>query len=460
MRGWSRIGLRARLTLIASAALAVGLLAGSLLLLRGFETSRLHAIDGASRTVAANVANLAAAGALPPTLPVQAGQSAQVLTATGSVVAVSPGTSHTLPLVPVQVAVELASGGPQSRDVDQVSATGVNRVLVRSVRAGQGTHYVVVAESLQEEQATLHSLRRSVAIAAPTLLLLVGATLWLLLGRALGAVSGMGRSAAAITDPVGGIRLPLPDSHDEIRALAVTLNAMLERLAAAATRERQFVADVAHELRSPLAAMHTQLEVGLNHPDAATRKELLAGTLQDTERLADLVDDLLVLARLEAEPRISTTAVDVGQLVNVTTAEPQIVRGDRQALGRALDNLVANANRHATAQVVVSVERVDQATVEIRVDDDGPGVPATDRLGIFERFVRLDDARAREDGGSGLGLAIVQATAVAHGGSIRVEDSDLGGARFILSLPAEQRVAGPSRSPTITAAGPTHERLE
>jgi signal transduction histidine kinase len=438
MLRWSRVGLRARLTLIATLALAVGLLAGSLLLLRGFQTSRLHAIDGSSRTVAANVANLAAAGALPPTLPVQAGQSAQVLTASGSVVAVSPGTSHTLPLVPVQVAVDLASGGPQSRDVDQVSATGVNRVLVRSVRAGQGTtQYVVVAESLQEEQATLHSLRRSVAIAAPTLLLLVGATLWLLLGRALGAVSGMGRSAEAITDPVAGIRLPLPDSHDEIHALAVTLNAMLERLAAAATRERQFVADVAHELRSPIAAMHTQLEVGLSHPDAATRKELLSGTLQDTERLADLVDDLLVLARLEAEPRISTTAVDVGQLVNVKTAEPQIVRGDPQALGRAIDNLVANANRHATAKVAVSVERVDQATVEIRVDDDGPGVPAADRLRIFERFVRLDDARAREDGGSGLGLAIVQATAAAHGGSIRVEDSELGGARFVLALPVD-----------------------
>jgi signal transduction histidine kinase len=441
MRRWNRVGLRARLTLIATLALAVGLLAGSLLLLRGFETSRLHAIDASSRTVAANVASLAAAGALPPTLPVQAGQSAQVLTATGSVLAVSPGTSHTLPLVPVQVAVELAGGESKSRNVDQVSSTGLNRVLVRPVRVGRATQYIVVAESLQDEQATLHSLRRSVAIAAPTLLVLVGATLWLLLGRALGAVSGMGRSAEAITDPAGGIRLPLPASHDEIHALAVTLNAMLDRLAAAATRERQFVADVAHELRSPLAAMHTQLEVGLSHPDAATREELLAGTLQDTERLAALVGDLLVLARLEAEPRISATAIDIGQLVNVTTAQPQVVLGDRLALGRAIDNLVANANRHAGAQVVVSVERVDRATVEIRVDDDGPGVPAADRLRIFERFVRLDDARAREDGGSGLGLAIVAATAAAHGGSIRVEDSDLGGARFVLKLPADRRAA-------------------
>jgi signal transduction histidine kinase len=440
MRRWSRVGLRARLTVIATAALAVGLAAGSLLLLHGFASSRLHAIDGSSRTVAANVASLAAAGALPPTLPVQAGQSAQVLTADGSVLAVSPGTSHTLPLVPIQAAALLASRGPQSRDVDQVAATGLNRVLVRSVRVGGATQYVLVTESLQDEQATLHSLGRFVSIAAPVLLLLVGATLWLLLGRALGAVSSMGRSAEAITDPVGGIRLPLPDSHDEIRALAVTLNAMLERLAAAAIRERQFVADAAHELRSPIAAMHTQLEVGLNHPDAATREELLGGTLQDTERLAALVDDLLVLARLEAEPTVNTTVVDVAELVDATTAERQLVRGDRQALARALDNLVANANRHAASQVVVSIDRVDPATVEISVDDDGPGVPAADRIRIFERFVRLDDARARDDGGSGLGLAIVQATASAHGGSIRVEDSDLGGARFVLTLPADHGV--------------------
>jgi signal transduction histidine kinase len=436
MPGWSRVGLRARLTMIATAALAVGLAAGSLLLLRGFATSRLHAIDGSSRSVASNVSNLVAAGALPPTLPVQAGQSAQVLTATGSVLAVSPGTSHTLPLVPGSVAAELAHDGPQSRDVDEVAATGTNRVLVRSVRVGGATRFVVVAESLQDERATLHSLARFVAIAAPVLLVVVGSILWLLLGRALGAVSTLSRSADAIEDPAGGIRLPLPESHDEIRALAVTLNAMLDRLAAAALRERQFVADVAHELRSPLAAMHTQLEVARHHPDAGTREELHAGTLQDTERLAGLVEDLLVLARMEAaEPTISTTAVDLGELVDATTAGPQVVQGDRQALARAVDNLVANANRHACARVVVSVERVSPTTVEIRVDDDGPGVPVEARVRVFERFVRLDDARARDDGGSGLGLAIVRATAVAHGGSVRVEDSALGGARFVLSLP-------------------------
>jgi signal transduction histidine kinase len=436
MKFWRRIGLRARLTLMATAALAIGIAAGSILLLRGFATSRVHAIDLSSRPVVDNIAGLVAAGATPATLPVQAGQSAQVLSAGGAVVAVSPGTSHTLPLVELNVAAQIARRGPASMRVDQVAATGVNRVLARSVRTVNGTDYVVVAESLQDERATLHSLGRFVAFAAPILLLVFGATVWLLLGRALGAVAALGRGAEAITDPGGGVRLPLPDSQDEIRDLAVSLNAMLERLDAAATRERQFVADVAHELRSPLASIYTQLEVALNEPDAATRFELLSGTLQDTQRLGGLVDDLLTLARMESDTNLAVETVDIGELADVTTADRLLVRGDRRALARAIDNLVANAHRHAKSRVVVSADRVPPASVEVRVDDDGPGVAAQDRQRVLERFVRLDDARARDDGGSGLGLAIVRATALAHGGSIRIEDSELGGARFVLTLPA------------------------
>jgi signal transduction histidine kinase len=211
---------------------------------------------------------------------------------------------------------------------------------------------------------------------------------------------------------------------------------MLDRLGAAAAREQRFVADVAHELRSPLAATRTQLEVAIDHRDDATRSELLAGALQDTERLAALVDDLLVLARMESDSQLSTAPVDLAQLANVASETPYLVLGDRLALARAVDNLTTNAQRHAVATVEVTLARPDPATVELRVDDDGPGVPLAERERIFERFVRLDDARARGDGGSGLGLAIARATAQAHGGSLRVEDSQLGGARFVLSLPA------------------------
>ncbi|HTW19560.1 MAG TPA: HAMP domain-containing sensor histidine kinase [Mycobacteriales bacterium] len=442
-RGWSRLGLRARLTLIATVALAVFLAAGSVLLLYGFSTSRLHAIDSTSRSAASDIASLTATGALPPTLPVQAGQSAQVLTARGQVLAVSPGTSRTLPLVPAGALARLARTGPSSGNVSQTAATGVNRILVRPVRVRGATYYVVVVESLRDERATLSSLGRYLAIAAPVLLVLVGATLWMLLGRALTTVSGLRRGAEAVTDPAGGVRLPLPGSQDEIRALAVTLNAMLDRLAAAAGRERQFVADVAHELRSPLAALHTQLEVALRQSDPARQDELVAGALEDAGRLAALIDDLLTLARMEAEQLPVSEPVDVAELAGLVRADPYVVLGDRPALARAVDNLVANANRHAAGQVVVDVVRTGSTTIEVRVDDDGPGVPVRDRQRVFERFVRLDDARARDDGGTGLGLAIVRATAHTHRGSVRVEDSPLGGARFVLVLPAAPDSAVP-----------------
>jgi signal transduction histidine kinase len=421
------------LTVIATAALAIGIAAGSVLVLHGFAKSRLHAIDSVNRTVAENISELVGAGAVPPTLPAQAGQSAQVLSSSGAVVAVSPGTSHTLPLVGVTVAANLVKEGPQSLSVDQVETTGTNRVLVLARRNGSDLEYVVVTESLQDERATLHSLGRFVAVAAPILLLVVGTTLWLLLGRALGAVTALGRGAESIYEPGAGARLPLPDSHDEIRALAVSLNAMLERLDAAANRERRFVADVAHELRSPLASLRAQLEVGANHSDSNARAELLAGSLHDAERLGELVDDLLTLARMESDTPSTVSSVDVTALAGLD-GDPHFVVGDERALARAVENLVSNAHQHAS-HVAVTIRQVDSATVEICVDDDGPGIPAHDRQRVFERFVRLDDARARDNGGSGLGLAIVRATAHSHGGSVTVSDSELGGARFILRLP-------------------------
>ncbi|HVV76734.1 MAG TPA: ATP-binding protein [Mycobacteriales bacterium] len=436
MRGWRRLGLRARLTLIATAALAVFLAAGSLLLLHGFASSRLHAVDLANRGVAANITALVGAGAIPPTLPVEAGQSAQVMDRSGAVLAVSPGTSRTLPLIAPTDAASIARSGPRSGGVSQTASTGRNRILVETVSRDGTGYFVVVAESLRDEQATLHSLARYVAIAAPVLLLLVGGTLWFLLGHALGAVSSLRRGAENVTHPAGGVRLPLPGSEDEIRALAVTLNAMLDRLGAAAAREQRFVGDVAHELRSPIAATRTQLEVALASSDEATRSELLAGALVDTERLVVIVDDLLTLARMESDSQLSTAAVDLAELAGVASESTYLVRGDRLALARAIDNLRSNAQRHARSAVEVTMGRPDPGTVELYVDDDGPGVPAEDRERIFERFVRLDDARARDDGGSGLGLAIARATAQAHGGSLRVEDSDLGGARFVLAVPA------------------------
>lgn len=414
----------------------MGLAAGSLLLLRGFAASRIHAIDISARTVADDLANLASAGALPSTLPVLAGQSAQVLTASGGVLAVSPGTLRTLPLVPLDQAITLARTGPRNVVVDAIDGQGLSRVLVRPVTVGPSREYVVVTASLRDERDTLHGLARFVLVAAPVLLVVVAGMLWLLLGRALGTVSALRIAAEAVTEPDGGTRLPLPSSRDEIHALAVTLNAMLDRLAAATVRERAFLADAAHELRSPLASMRAQLEVAAAHPDSTSSAELATGTLQETERLAALVDDLLVLARLEAGAWSVETVVDIAELAGVPGQGPHLVRGDPRGLARALANLVANARQHARGAVEVTVIRTAAKTIEVHVDDDGPGIAAADRDRVFERFVRLDDSRARADGGSGLGLAIVRATVQAHGGTVTATDSPLGGARFVLTFPA------------------------
>ncbi len=441
---WRRRSLRARLTFIATAGLAAGLAVGSLLLVRGFANSRLAAVDRSSRALVDNVTALAAAGALPGVLPVQSGQSAQVLDVRGAIRAVSSGTLRTLPLVPLGKAEMLAGEPAHNVVVDAIDGQGLSRVVVQRVGSGASQGYVIVAVSLRDEQDTIRGVTRAVVILVPVLLVTVAAILWLLLGRALGAVSELQRTARGITDPGAGIRLPLPDSTDEVHALTATLNEMLDRLAAANERERSFVADAAHELRSPLASMRAQLEVACAHPGTTSTVELASDSLRDVERLASLVDALLVLARLDAGAPFTHRQVDLAAIAGIGEQGPCVVNGDPQSLGRAIDNLVANARRHARSQVRISARHVG-GRAEIRVEDDGNGIPSLDRARVFERFVRLDDARSRRDGGSGLGLAIVRATARSHGGDVSIEDSALGGACFILRLPLSASEAGRSR---------------
>ena len=431
---WRRRSLRARLTFIATAGLAAGLAVGSLLLVRGFANSRLAAVDRSSRAVVDNVSALATAGALPGILPAQSGQSAQVLDARGAISAVSSGTLRTLPLVPLRTVEALAGGPAHNVVVDAIDGQGLSRVVVQRIGSGAGQGYVIVAVSLRDERDTIRGVTRAVVVLVPVLLVTVAGILWLLLGRALGAVSELQRTARGITDPGAGIRLPLPDSTDEVHALTATLNEMLDRLAAANERERSFVADAAHELRSPLASMRAQLEVACAHPGTTSTVELASDSLRDVERLASLVDALLVLARLDAGAPLTHMDVDLAAIAGIGEQGPCVVNGDPQSLGRAIDNLVANARRHARSQVRISAQHVG-GRAEIRVEDDGNGISSRDRDRVFERFVRLDDARSRRDGGSGLGLAIVRATARSHGGDVSIEDSSLGGACFILRLP-------------------------
>ncbi len=223
---------------------------------------------------------------------------------------------------------------------------------------------------------------------------------------------------------------------------------MLARLEHSTNRQRQFVADAAHELRSPIAALQAQLEVAALHPGQTDWSARLPELVADTGRLSRLVDDLLRLARLDAEPRLGRQPVDLEELVfaevrrgrnrtglaiDVNAVSAARLTGDPDALVRVVQNLLDNAIKHARTQVRISLVTT-AGTATLVVADDGPGVPEPDRQRVFERFTRLDDARSRDAGGFGLGLAIVRDVVESHGGEVRVDDNNPG-ARFTVTLP-------------------------
>ncbi|MGA5144806.1 sensor histidine kinase [Streptomyces griseoincarnatus] len=293
---------------------------------------------------------------------------------------------------------------------------------------------------LAAEHSAVGTALTAMLIGFPLLLGVVAAVTWLVTGRALRPVEGIRREMAAITASEDlRRRVPEPATHDEVARLARTTNATLAALEASVERQRAFVADASHELRSPIASLRTQLEVAAAHPELLD----LDGAVEDTVRLQNLAADLLLLARLDTGERPAGTRVDLAALAReaaagregvTVAAEPVEVSGSRGQLSRVLGNLLDNAERHARERITVTVRREGGAAV-VGVADDGEGVAEADRERIFERFVRLDAARSRDDGGAGLGLAIARDVAVRHGGTLTAGAAPAGGALFELRLP-------------------------
>ncbi|MEV6179817.1 HAMP domain-containing sensor histidine kinase [Streptomyces sp. NPDC052016] len=307
----------------------------------------------------------------------------------------------------------------------------------------RGTLTVHAGAPLSTERSAVRTALTVMLIGFPLLLAVVAAVTWLVTRRALRPVEGIRREMAAITASADlARRVPEPDTHDEVARLARTTNETLTALETAVERQRRFVADASHELRSPIASLRTQLEVGAAHPELLD----VAGAVEDTVRLQHLAADLLLLARLDAGERPADARVDLAALAreeaagraSVTVdAESVEVAGSRGQLGRVLANLLDNAQRHARSAVTVAVRREGERAV-VEVADDGDGVPEADRERVFERFVRLDAARSRDEGGAGLGLAIARDVAVRHGGTLTVGETPAGGALFELRLPVAQ----------------------
>ena len=338
---------------------------------------------------------------------------------------VATGDDVTVPVDPrTATALGLASGGPY---------------ILATLPLNEQVSLAAVS-SLAEVRSTIESTRTLLWWVVPALVALVAGLAWLVVGRALRPVHAVTNQVAAIGSDSLHERVPVPASADEVSELATTMNAMLDRLETATLTSRQLVSDASHELRTPIAVMRTELEVARRDP-ATDWRSVSDGLLGEVDRLQGLVDDLLLLART-SERGLHPEPVDVLDVVREVASRRRqvpvavhaddasvIVDADRAALHRALDHLVANAARHASTAVEVTV-----AGHAVHVDDDGEGIAPDQRGRVVERFVRLDDGRARDHGGSGLGLAVAADVAGAHGGGLTIGEAPLGGARVTLTL--------------------------
>ncbi|MFG3599944.1 sensor histidine kinase [Micromonospora chersina] len=447
------LGLRSRLLVLGVAGLVVGFALGGALLLGALGWTLQRSVDAEALRTADAVALLAAEDALPDPLPVAGGQlRVQVVDGEGRIRAASIDADR---LVPMLGPDQLRAGERQRLVVDgrRVGLTGPVRVVTVPAGTADEPRTVLVAKSMTDVRHSLHVVRNLLLVGFPLLVAGLAVVAWRVVGATLRPVEALRSGAAEITGRAGAERLPVPAGRDEIHRLAVTLNDMLDRLAASRDRQRAFVADAAHELRSPVTNMRTELEVArrLGDPDWPA---VAANLLADTERLSRLVDDLLLLARLDEQAARpdrpaphAVGPVELGELLRGVAGRypspplrlapppgPLWTEGDPGELRRVLVNLVENALRHAHAEVRLAVtgphpgppvprQRGGSAYHLVTVTDDGPGIPAADRERVFARFTRLDDARGRDAGGAGLGLAIVRELVRRAGGAVELADA-------------------------------------
>lgn len=443
---------RARTTLVASLVVAIALVVASaalLLLLR----DRLVAVEfSATGLRSRDVAALAADGEVPDDLsfPGDDAGFTQVVASDGRVVAATGNVAGESPQSEMRPQV-----GERSNEIRSGLPVGDGErfaISARTVQTDDGTVTVLAGASLDAADDTLRSVAYFLLIGTPVLIALVAVVTRQVVNRALSPVDGIQQQVTAISQVDLHKRVPEPGTGDEIDRLAQSMNQMLDRLERSSERQSRFVADASHELRSPLASARTTLEVSAAHPSGeAMFLAAINDALLDHDRLEALLDDLLMLARLD-DPSATQTMrrIDLRDVVATFVEShpdarlgveighgPVLVTGSSSQLSRVLTNVVDNALSHCRSAVELTLLTANGNAV-IMVDDNGPGVPVEDRDRIFERFVRLDEARTAERG-TGLGLAIVRDTVLAHHGEVELGDSPLGGARVTLTLPLDSR---------------------
>jgi signal transduction histidine kinase len=414
--------------------LAIVQAVGSVALYVALSVASTHDLDRRADATADQVAALVTSRRLPDPIPVTGSESVQVVDPRNRVLSASANGDRLTPLLsPAEL--RRAETSPVTVPGSRLGLSSTLRVTARASSSETGAPTVVVAEPVADLARSQHLLIVTLLVSYPLLLVVLGLIAYRVIGATLRPVEELRAAAERVSGQGHDERLPVSSSQDEVHALAVTLNSMLDRLGQARDRERSFVANVAHELRSPLASLRVQADVNRRH---GASEEDHADLAAELDRMSALVDDLLVLARLDAGERLPPPdpPVDVGAVLrSVADQGPPVVAVGRIAAGvlpmsrleleRVVGNLVDNARRHARSRVEVSFVQEDKAV--LAVADDGAGVPVADRERVFDRFARLDDARARDTGGTGLGLAISRELVRRRGGDIRLVTSPSGG---------------------------------
>jgi signal transduction histidine kinase len=434
MKWWASLSLRGRLVLLGTGGLIVGLTIAGVAMATAMTYSFRGALDTAADSTATEIATLLEEGGrLPETLPAPSNHVVQILDPQRrSVLAGDQSADLLVPLLRGSEVDRALDGERIEVPGDRAVQPDTLRVTARQVPDGR---IILVGVPLGDYHRSLALLDNALWMTYPALVLVLVAIAWRVVGSALAPVDRLRLGAERITGAATDERLPVPPSSDEIQRLAITLNHMLDRLAVSRARQRTFIADAAHELRSPLASIRIQIEVAQRLGDWAAVSD---DVITDLDRLSRLVDDLLLLARADAsdsrraavEPvELRTLLTSIAKRYDNVTVEPGEslwTEGDPDALLRVVLNLVDNAVRHAHEQVVLTAAPEGASEVLLTVTDDGEGIPAPLRERVFDRFARLDDGRARDAGGSGLGLAIVRELVRRHGGTARLTDAHPG----------------------------------
>jgi signal transduction histidine kinase len=434
-------GVRGRITLVATVVVFIVLAGTGGSLIAAQRTVLTDNVDEVLQRNAAAIARQIDANTLSEQIPGQGDEEAfaQVMDGSGEVVASTPYTP-TLPAMVKATAPKTTADNVQSSS---------NDLEYRILSQPHGDVLIRVGTPLDDVNDSVSVLTRGLLIAIPTAALLLAGLVWIVVGRVLQPVEGIRRQVSEISGSSLNRRVPEPPGTDEIAQLARTMNHMLDRLENASLRQRRFVADASHELRSPLARIRAELEVDRAHPESADLMKSHQSVLEEAGTLQRLIDDLLVLARSDTAQsparRAPLNLDDIvleevarvrvgGATVDTSSVSGAQVIGDATQLARIVRNLLDNAVQHGGPIVRVGL-REENGEAVVSVADNGDGIPAELHDRVFERFARVDDARSSTGGGTGLGLAIAKELVQAHGGVIGVDEGYAPGIRFVVRIP-------------------------